>query len=129
MAMRRYWSSSRFKAANKVTAALRRFSVSRLFNYTVMPSIPVDVLLAILKHADKASLVTMCKVNKACRSCSQDLLYREIRIYQRSEFGVYQTLAQSTHLARLVRSFITHQFGDDPNLHGAFQNMDKPSPS
>jgi hypothetical protein len=121
MAMRRYWSSSKFKAANKVTSALQ--SVSRLFNNTVVPSIPVDVLLLILKHADKDSLATMCKVNKVCCSFSQDLLYREIRIYQPSEFGVYQTLAQSTHLAKLVRSFKTPKFGDDPNLHGALQNM------
>src|ERR1700728_2744141 len=105
MAMRRYWSSSKFNAANKVTAALRRISVSRLFNSTVMPSIPVDVLLVILEHADKATLITMCKVNKVCCSCSQDVLYREIRVHRRSEFRVYQLLAQSTHLARRVRSF------------------------
>jgi hypothetical protein len=125
MAMRRYWSSSKFNAANKVTAALRRISVSRLFNSTVMPSIPVDVLLVILEHADKATLITMCKVNKVCCSCSQDVLYREIRVHRRSEFRVYQLLAQSTHLARRVRSFKIPYIHDDdcPNLHGALQNM------
>jgi hypothetical protein len=121
--MRRYLSSSRFKVASKATAALQRFSASRLFNNTVTPSIPVDVLLVILEHVDKATLVTMCQVNKTCCSCSQDILYREIQIYQRSEFGVYQTLAHSTHLASLVRSFKKPKIGDDPNLHGALQNM------
>jgi hypothetical protein len=118
--MRRYLSSSRFKAANKVTAAPQRFSVSRLFNNTVMPSIPVDVLLVILEHIDKATLVTMCKVNKVCCSCSQDILYREIQTHRHS---VYQTLAQSTHLARRVRSFKSPYNYNGPNLHGALQNM------
>jgi hypothetical protein len=91
----------------------------------VMPSIPVDVLLLILEHVDMATLVTMCKVNQVCCSCSQDVLYREIRIYKPSEFRICQTLAQSAHLARRVRSFKTCHIhgGPDPNLHGALQNM------
>jgi Leucine-rich repeat (LRR) protein len=96
-------------------------SASR-FNDTA-PSIPVDVLLVILEHADKATLVKMCKLNKVCRSYSQDVLYREIRVSQHSEFGVYQTLAQSTHLARRVRSFKTPHNDDYPDLQGALQNM------
>jgi len=88
-----------------------------------MPSIPVDVLLVILEHADKATLVTMCKVNKVCCSCSQDVLYRGIQIYRPSKFQAYQTLAQSTHLARRVRSLKIRCNSDDPNIHGAFQNM------
>jgi hypothetical protein len=102
---------------------MQRSSVSRPFNNTVVPSIPVDVLLVILEHVDEATLATMCKLNKVCCSYSQDVLYREIRIYQRSEFGVYQTLAQSTHLARRVRSFKIPNNNQDPNLHGALQNM------
>jgi hypothetical protein len=108
-AKQRYWRSSKFKANN--------------YYNTVMPSIPVDVLLAILEHADKATLVRMCKVNTVCCSCSQDVLYREIQISRPSEFRVYQTLAQSTHLARLVRSLEIRRNSDDPNIHGALQNM------
>jgi hypothetical protein len=90
-----------------------------------MPSIPVDVLLLILEHVDMATLATMCKVNQICCSCSQDVLYREIRISKRSGFRVCRTLAQSTHLARRVRSLKTpHIHGyPDPNLRGALQNM------
>src|ERR1700733_7883880 len=91
----------------------------------VMPSIPVDVLLLILEHVDMATLATMCRVNQVCCSCSQDVLYREIRISKRSGFRVCQTLAQSTHLARRVRSFKTPHIHGDPvgNLRGALQNM------
>jgi len=112
-------SSSRFK---KVAAALRH-SVSRLFKNTVVPSIPVDVLLVILEHVDKATLVKMCKLNKVCCSYSQDVLYREIRISQRYEFRVYQTLARSTDLARRVRLFKTPHIDYDPDLQRALQNM------
>jgi hypothetical protein len=112
-------SSSRFK---KVAAALQR-SISRLFNNTVVPSIPVDVLLAILEHVDKATLVKMCRLNKVCCSYSQDVLYREIRISRRSDLRVYQTLSQSTDLARRVRSFKAPYNDDDPDLYGALQNM------
>src|ERR1700730_16276585 len=112
-------SSSRFK---KVAAALRH-SVSRLFKNTVVLSIPVDVLLVILEHVDKATLVKMCKLNKVCCSYSQDVLYREIRISQRYEFRVYQTLARSTDLARRDRSFKTPHIDYDPDLQRALQNM------
>jgi hypothetical protein len=70
-----------------------------------MPSIPIDVLQLILEHADKSSLAKICLLNKICCSCSQDILYRNIRIERPSDSQVYQTLAQSTHLARRVRSF------------------------
>jgi hypothetical protein len=87
------------------------------------PPIPLDVLLYILEHADKATLVTMCKLNKICCSYSQNILYREIRIYHPSEFLVYRTLAQSTHLAERVRSFTTPSNCDDTHLPEALQNM------
>jgi len=70
-----------------------------------MPSIPVDVLWLILEQADKSSLAKICLLNKICCSCSQDILYRNIRIEKPSDNRVYQTLAQSTHLANRVRSF------------------------
>src|ERR1700730_3857945 len=80
--------------------------------------IPVDVLLNILEYVDKAGLATMCRVNKICCSCSQNVLYRDIF------FGipkVQQTLAQSTHLARKVRLFITYYNSSD--LAMALRNM------
>jgi F-box domain len=67
-----------------------------------MPSIPVDVLREILKHVGKKDLATLCRVNKICCSCSQDVLYREIQTDSRR---LIRTLAQSTDLARRVRSF------------------------
>jgi len=70
-------------------------------NIANMP-IPVDVLLEILDYVVKAGLATMCRVNKICCSCSQDILYRDIYVETPK---VQQTLAQSTHLARRVRSF------------------------
>jgi F-box-like len=109
-------SSSRFK---KVAAALQR-SVSRLFNNTVVPSIPVDVLLAILEHVDKATLATLCRVNKIFCSCSQDVLYREIC---HRDKRVIPTLAQSTDLARRVRSFGPPHTKTYLNLPRALQNM------
>src|SRR5277367_992479 len=83
-----------------------------------MPSIPVDVLLEILEHVHYADLATLCRVNKIFCSCSQDVLYREI--YDGNE-RIIQTLAQSTDLSRLVRSFtITFEF---PELATALRNM------
>src|SRR6202021_3093834 len=67
-----------------------------------MPSIPVDILRLILDHVDNADLATICLLNKICCSCSQDVLYRDISV---ETPRVHQTLAQSTHLARKVRSF------------------------
>jgi F-box domain len=83
-----------------------------------MPSIPVDVLLEILEHVDINDLATICRVNKTCCSCSQNVLYREI-----ADAGehVIQTLAQSTDLAQRVRSFDTSS--KCPELATALRNM------
>src|SRR3984893_2547072 len=71
-----------------------------------MPSISIDILRLILDHVNKADLLTICLLNKICCSCSQDVLYRYIKIDQlRKGTQVCHTLAQSTHLARRVRSF------------------------
>jgi hypothetical protein len=83
-----------------------------------MPSIPVDVLREILEHVRKADLPTLCRVNKIFCSCSQNVLYREI--YHGDE-RVIQTLAQSTDLARRVRSFDTSY--ECPELATALRNM------
>jgi hypothetical protein len=82
-----------------------------------MPSIPIDVLQEILEHVRKADLPTLCKVNKIFCSCSQDVLYRNIA----GDIRVIQTLAQSTDLARRVRSF--YYFGSCPELAMALRNM------
>src|ERR1700730_16661403 len=66
-----------------------------------MPSIPIDVLREILEHVSKADLATLCRVNKICCSCSQDVLYRSMH----GDTDVIQTLARSTDLARRVRWF------------------------
>jgi hypothetical protein len=82
-----------------------------------MPSIPVDVLREILEHVNRNDLATICRVNKICCSCSQNVLYGEI-------FGdahLIQTLAQSTDLASRVRSFYTRC--DCPGLGTALRNM------
>src|ERR1700728_1836555 len=80
--------------------------VPRLLVNTTMTSIPIDVLRLILEHVDKPNLAKICRLNKICCSCSQDVLYRDIRIYKpREHTRVCRTLAQSTHLARRVRSF------------------------
>jgi F-box-like len=68
-------------------------------------NLPVDVLQMILEYVDKADLLTLCRVNKVCCSCSQDILYRNIYADNYSQLEVCRTLAQSTHLARRVRSF------------------------
>src|SRR5277367_5524821 len=82
-----------------------------------MPSIPIDVLRDILEHVDKNDLVTLCRVNKVCCSCSQDVLYREIGGNKR----VLQTLAQSTDLSRRVRSL--RCFCESPELGTVLRNM------
>ena len=84
-----------------------------------MPSIPIDVLREILEHVDKADLATLCRVNKICCSCSQDVLYREI--YNGDKRVIIQTLAKSTDLARRVRSFKTTR--SLPELATALRNM------
>jgi F-box-like len=68
-------------------------------------NLPVDVLHMILEYVDKADLLTLCRVNKVCCSCSQDILYRNICANSPSRLKVSRTLAQATHLARRVRSF------------------------
>jgi hypothetical protein len=82
-----------------------------------MPSIPLDVLLEILKHVRKADLPTLCRVNKIFCSCSQDVLYRAIY----ANAHAIQTLAQSTDLARRVRSF--ENSCECPELAMALRNM------
>src|SRR6202035_33131 len=93
-------------------------SLDSTFNITTMLAIPVDVLREILEHVDTSDLATICRVNKTCCSCSQNVLYREI--YDGDE-RVIQTLAQSTDLARRVRSFQTAN--DYPELATALRNM------
>jgi F-box domain len=83
--------------------------------------IPVDVLLNILEYVDQADLATMCRVNKICCSCSQDVLYRDISVVDPKR--VQQTLAQSTHLARKVRLFSSYFAGSDSDLPMALRNM------
>jgi F-box domain len=88
------------------------------FNITTMPSIPIDVLREILEHVNQSDLATLCRVNKICRSCSQDVLYRKV---EDGGVQVIQTLAQSTELARRVRSFSTKHLS--PELATALRNM------
>jgi hypothetical protein len=92
-----------------------------------MPSIPVDILRLILDHVDKPDLLNICLLNKTCCSCSQDVLYRDIQLDKlRASKQVCQTLAQSTHLARRVRSFHIsglNDLSDQPELPTLFQNM------
>jgi hypothetical protein len=83
-----------------------------------MLAIPVDVLREILEHVGKRDLATICRVNKTCCSCSQNVLYREIHD---GDERVIQTLAQSTHLARRARSFETDCSCEE--LATALQNM------
>jgi F-box domain len=85
-----------------------------------MPSIPIDVLREILEHVRKADLATLCRVSKIFCSCSQDVLYRKIE-YRDARTITIQTLAQSTDLARRVRSFRTHY--KYPELATALRNM------
>jgi hypothetical protein len=94
-----------------------------------MSSIPVDVLRMILEHVEElADLVTLCKVNKICCSCSQDVLYRHIWTVG-TRIRVIRTLAHSTDLARRVRSFHTDRFDPEHTsqfytvLRQALQNM------
>jgi hypothetical protein len=85
-----------------------------------MPSIPVDVLREILGHVGKNNLATLCRVNKICCSCSQDVLYREIH----TDSGcVIWTLAQSADLARRVRSFKCPLVNSISGLATALKNM------
>jgi len=94
--------------------------VNRLntFEFTAMPSIPVDVLREILEHVDKNDLPALCRVNKVCCSYSRDVLYRNI---YHSDKRVTLTLARSTVLARRVRSF--EYCYSYPELATALRNM------
>src|ERR1700730_14673129 len=83
-----------------------------------MPSIPIDVLQMILEHVGKNDLPTLCRVNKIFCSCSRDVLYREI--YEEDADAI-ATLAQSTDIAKRVRSF--YNFGRSPELATALRNM------
>jgi hypothetical protein len=60
----------------------------------------------------------MCRVNKICCSYSQDVLYRDIFV---RGSRVQHTLAQSTHLAKKVRSFESWSTGSE--LAMALRNM------
>src|ERR1700728_3036746 len=90
------------------------------FEFTTMPSIPIDVLREILEHVRKADLATLCRVNKIFCSCSQDVLYREIE-YRDARTITIQTLAWSTDLARRVRLF--ECTNSPPELATALRNM------
>jgi hypothetical protein len=81
-------------------------------------SIPVDILRAILEHLDPGDLTRICLLNKICCSCSQDVLYCDIDF---PKIPVCRTLAQSTHLARRVRSFKIMK--EHPELPKALRNM------
>jgi hypothetical protein len=84
--------------------------------------IPVDVLLNILEYVDKADLATMCLLNKICCSCSQDVLYRDIDVSVTYDHcKVYRTLAESTRLARKVRTF--NSCYNNPDVPMALRNM------
>jgi hypothetical protein len=100
------------------TAHHQRKMLATILNQTTMVAIPVDVLREILGHVDKADLATLCRVNKIVSSCSQNVLYYEIEY---DDEDAIQTLAQSTDLARRVRSF--HASGDRPGLATALRNM------
>jgi F-box domain len=82
-----------------------------------MFSIPVEILRMILEHLGPADLTKMCLVNKICCSCSQDVLYRDVD----GGIELYRTLAESTDLARRVRSFTSGR--DCSHTADALRNM------
>jgi len=86
----------------------------------------IEVLQMILENVDQASLATVCQVNKLFCACAQEVLYRDINILSRSALKVIQTLAQSTHLSKRVRSFsATHIYKTNPrkSIVKALHNM------
>ena len=114
--------------------ALQNQQKKQLATQNAMPSIPVDILRLILDHVDKPDLLTICLLNKICCSCSQSVLYRDIKVdILRQSIRVCETLAQSTLLARRVRSFnmcgefflftVSDQLFKKPELSTSFQNM------
>jgi hypothetical protein len=86
--------------------------------------IPVDVMLIILDNLDKSDIATMCRLNKICCAFSQPVLFRDIRIqfHETADsdqvfsikhdqgFALCETLSQSPHLARCVRSLSVRVF-------------------
>ena len=97
-----------------------------LSSTNMMPPIPIDVLRLILEHADEATLAKICLLNRTCCSHSQDFLYRVVPIMKyRRERKLYQTLAESTCLARRVRSVDLgdHEYMDKWPAQKALQNM------
>jgi hypothetical protein len=95
-----------------------------------MPSIPVDVLHLILEHVDKATLIKICLLNKVCFFCARDILYRDIRVDGHINIAnICQTLNESTHLAKRVRSFelincdYTFQLQNERKLRKSLRNM------
>jgi hypothetical protein len=111
--------------------ARHRSRLATAANLMHMLSIPVDVLRLILEHVDKATLIKICLLNKVCCSCSQDILYRDIRIVGNhlNICKIRQTLSESAHLAKRVRSFEmincdhTFQFHNQRKLRKSLQNM------
>jgi hypothetical protein len=79
----------------------------------------------ILDNVDEADLVAVCQVNKVCCSCAQDILYRNIIADTDDRLTVCLTLAQSTHLARRVRSFVVTKLGvfSPDRMAKALRNM------
>jgi hypothetical protein len=74
--------------------------------------IPVDIMRIILDNLDKSDLATVCRLNKICCALAQPVLFRDIRIqlcgiedFDKRVFALCETLSQSPHLARCVRSF------------------------
>src|SRR5277367_6846160 len=78
--------------------------------------IPVDIMLEILDNLDKPDLATVCRLNKLCCALAQPVLFRDIRFHFHEidlrhsikhdlGFTLCETLSQSPHLARCVRSF------------------------
>jgi hypothetical protein len=106
----------------------RQFPVGT--NLIIMPSIPVDILREILEHVSRADLATLCRVNRICCSFSRDVLYRNITIRDSHvrdsrvcDSRVTRTLAQSTDLAKRVRSFYSHSSHPTQELSVALKNM------
>jgi hypothetical protein len=92
--------------------------------FKAMPSFPIDILLHILEHVKEADLLTICLLNRICCSCAQDVLYRNILVSNISHVPILQTLTDSTHLAKRVRSFQMHFIsGKERELLRIFPNM------
>jgi hypothetical protein len=86
--------------------------------------IPVDIMLIILDNLDKSDIATICRLNKICCAFSQPVLFRDIRIQFHEidrrlsikhdlGFALCETLSQSRHLARCVRSLSVRIYDKD----------------